>query len=132
MVTSSTSSPSEKEIECDLRKNFILNILYECLQLKKNSFFPLELGIGTISYSLKDKHTTDLRPASVLIFQRQGDGGAGGQLDKMKKVVNRVEARVTGMMRREMAVVKMMGNLSTVMMGKARLASWRKMKLTPS
>ena len=41
----------------------------------------------------------------------------------MKKVVNRVEARVTGMMRREMAVVKMMGNLSTVMMGKARLAS---------
>jgi len=48
MVTSSTSSPSEKEIECDLR------------------------------------------PASVLIFQRQGDWGAGGQLDKMKKVVNRV------------------------------------------
>ena len=58
-----------------------------------------------------------------MIFQRQGDWGAGGQLDKMKKVVNRVEARVTGMMRREMAVVKMMGNLSTVMMGKARLAS---------
>ena len=56
----------------------------------KQLFFPLELGIGTISYSLKDKHTTDLRPASVLIFQRQGDGGAGGQLDKMKKVVNRV------------------------------------------
>ena len=98
----------------------------------KQLFFPLELGIGAIRYSLKDKRTTDLRPASVLIFQRQGDGGAGGQLDKMKKVVNRVEARVTGMMRREMAVVKMMGNLSTVMMGKARLASWRKMKLTPS
>jgi len=38
MVTSSTSSPSEKEIKCDLR------------------------------------------PASVLIFQRQGDEGAGGQL----------------------------------------------------
>ena len=59
----------------------------------KQLFFPLELGIGAISYSLKDKHTTDLRPASVLIFQRQGDGGAGGQLDKMKtmkKVVNRV------------------------------------------
>ena len=41
-------------------------------------------------YSLKDKRTTDLRPASVLIFQRQGDWGAGGQLDKMKKVVNKV------------------------------------------
>ena len=73
---------------------------------EKNSFFPLELGIGTISYSLKDKHTTDLRPASVLIFQRQGDWGAGGQLDKMKKVVNRVaRGKGDGMMRREMAVV---------------------------
>ena len=73
----------------------------------KQLFFPLELGIGgTISYSLKDKHTTDLRPASVLIFQRQGDWGAGGQLDKMKKVVNRVaRGKGDGMMRREMAVV---------------------------
>jgi len=94
MVTSSTSSPSEKEIECDLR------------------------------------------PASVLIFQRQEDWGAGGQLDKMKtmkKFFNRVaRGKSEGMMRMAMAVVKMMRNLSTVMMGKARLASWRKMKLTPS
>jgi len=94
MVTSSTSSPSEKEIECDLR------------------------------------------PASVLIFQRQGDWGAGAQLDKMKtmkKVVNRVaRGRGDGDDEGKLAVVKMMGNLSTVMMGKARLASWRKMKLTPS
>ena len=42
----------------------------------------------------------------------------------MKKVVNRVaRGKSEGMMMREMAVVKMMGNLSTVMMGKARLAS---------
>ena len=94
------------------------------MQLKNNQLFPLELGISTFRYFLKDKHTTDLRPASVLIFQRQGDWGAGGQLDKMKKVVNRVaRGKSEGMMMREMAVVKMMGNLSTVMMGKARLAS---------
>ena len=71
-----------------------------------------------------------------MIFQRQGDWGAGAQLDKMKtmkKVVNRVaRGRGDGDDEGKLAVVKMMGNLSTVMMGKARLASWRKMKLTPS
>ena len=73
--------------------------MYECLQLKNNYFFPRDFGIGTIRYSLKDKRTTDLRPASVLIFQRQGDWGAGGQLDKMKtikKVVNRVARGKSG------------------------------------